>query len=96
VTLAWGHAYGPSESSSASALNYSDHAAEAGMTIPPEPIVFMKATSAVTGPNDDIEIPLGESKTDWEAELGVVIGAPAKYVSEDQALKHVAGYCICE
>jgi len=75
-------------------LNYSDHAAEAGMTIPPEPIVFMKATSAVTGPNDDIEIPLGGSKTDWKAELGVVIGAPAKYVSEDQALKHVAGYCI--
>ncbi|MGB8014063.1 MAG: fumarylacetoacetate hydrolase family protein [Terriglobales bacterium] len=75
-------------------LNYSDHAAEAGMTIPPEPIVFMKATSAVIGPNDDIEIPLGGSKTDWEAELGVVIGAPAKYVSEEQALKHVAGYCI--
>lgn len=75
-------------------LNYSDHAAEAGMTIPPEPIVFMKATSAVTGPEDDIEIPLGGCKVDWEGELGVVIGAPAKYVTEEKALDHVAGYCI--
>ncbi len=75
-------------------LNYSDHAAEAGMTIPPEPIVFMKATSAVSGPNDDIEIPLGGSKVDWEGELGIVIGAPAKYISEDRALDHVAGFCI--
>ena len=75
-------------------LNYSDHAAEAGMKIPPEPIIFMKATSAVVGPNDDIEIPLRGSKTDWEAELGVVIGKPAKYVRQDNALEHVAGYCI--
>ncbi len=75
-------------------LNYSDHAAEAGMVIPPEPIVFMKATSAIMGPNDDIEIPRHGKKTDWEAELGVVIGASAKYVSEEQALDHVAGYCI--
>ncbi len=75
-------------------LNYSDHAAEAGMVIPPEPIVFMKATSAIIGPNDDIEIPLGGKKSDWEAELGVIIGAPAKYVSEENALHHVAGYCI--
>jgi len=63
------------------------------MVIPPEPIVFMKATSAVIGPNDDIEIPLSGQKTDWEAELGIVIGAPAKYVSEERALDHVAGYC---
>ena len=75
-------------------LNYSDHAAEAGMVIPPEPIVFMKATSAITGPNDDIEIPMRGEKTDWEAELGVVIGATAKYVDEENALDHVAGYCI--
>jgi 2-keto-4-pentenoate hydratase/2-oxohepta-3-ene-1,7-dioic acid hydratase in catechol pathway len=75
-------------------LNYSDHASEAGMTIPPEPIVFMKATSAVNGPYDAIEIPLGGSKVDWEGELGVVIGASAKYVPEEKALDHVAGYCI--
>jgi 2-keto-4-pentenoate hydratase/2-oxohepta-3-ene-1,7-dioic acid hydratase in catechol pathway len=75
-------------------LNYSDHAAEAGMTIPPEPIVFMKATSAVTGPHDDLEMPLGATKMDWEGELGIVIGAPAKYVPEERALDHVAGYCI--
>lgn len=74
-------------------LNYSDHAAEAGMVIPPEPIVFMKATSAIIGPNDEVEIPLGGQKTDWEAELGIVIGAPAKYVSQERALDHVAGYC---
>lgn len=75
-------------------LNYSDHAAEAGMTIPPEPIVFLKATSAVTGPNDDVEIPRGATKSDWEGELGVVIGTPAKYVREENALRHVAGYCV--
>jgi len=75
-------------------LNYSDHAAEAGMTIPPEPIIFMKATSAVMGPNDAIEIPRGSQATDWEVELGFVIGAPAKYVSEERALDHVAGYCV--
>ena len=75
-------------------LNYSDHAAEAGMAIPPEPIVFMKATSAVSGPYDDIEVPREGTKVDWEGELGVVIGASAKYVSEERALEHVAGYCV--
>lgn len=75
-------------------LNYSDHAAETGATVPPEPIIFMKATSAIVGPNDTIEIPRGSEKTDWEVELGVVIGKTAKYVSEDEALDHVAGYCL--
>ncbi|HEV7252169.1 MAG TPA: fumarylacetoacetate hydrolase family protein [Mesorhizobium sp.] len=75
-------------------LNYSDHAAETGATVPPEPIIFMKATSAICGPNDDVEIPRGSQKTDWEVELGVVIGRPAKYVSEAEALDHVAGYCV--
>ncbi|MBL4739944.1 MAG: fumarylacetoacetate hydrolase family protein [Sneathiella sp.] len=74
-------------------LNYSDHAEEAGMPIPEEPIVFMKATTAICGPNDDIEIPRGSKKTDWEVELGVVIGTRAKYVSVENALDHVAGYC---
>jgi 2-keto-4-pentenoate hydratase/2-oxohepta-3-ene-1,7-dioic acid hydratase in catechol pathway len=75
-------------------LNYSDHAAETGATVPPEPIIFMKATSAITGPNDVIEIPRGSLKTDWEVELGVVIGKTAKYVSEEDAMEHVAGYCV--
>ena len=75
-------------------LNYSDHAAETGATVPPEPIIFMKATSAIVGPNDDVEIPRGSLKTDWEVELGVVIGKHTKYVSEDEALDHVAGYCL--
>jgi 2-keto-4-pentenoate hydratase/2-oxohepta-3-ene-1,7-dioic acid hydratase in catechol pathway len=75
-------------------LNYSDHAAETGATVPPEPIIFMKATSAITGPNDPIEIPRGSKKTDWEVELGVVIGKPAKYVAESEAMDHVAGYCL--
>jgi 2-keto-4-pentenoate hydratase/2-oxohepta-3-ene-1,7-dioic acid hydratase in catechol pathway len=75
-------------------LNYSDHAAEAKMTVPPEPIVFMKANSAICGPDDDIEIPRGGAKVDWEVELAVVIGTRAKYVSEAQALDHVAGYCV--
>ncbi len=74
-------------------LNYSDHAAETGMSIPEEPIVFMKATTAICGPNDDIEIPRNSEKTDWEVELGVVIGKRAKYVSEADALNYVAGYC---
>ncbi|MEE2659694.1 MAG: fumarylacetoacetate hydrolase family protein [Candidatus Latescibacterota bacterium] len=74
-------------------LNYSDHAKETGMPIPEEPIVFMKATSAINGPNDPIVIPRGSTKTDWEVELGVVIGSEAHYVSEDDALNHVAGYC---
>lgn len=75
-------------------LNYSDHAAETGATVPPEPIIFMKATSAIVGPNDALEIPRGSLKTDWEVELGVVIGKTAKYVSEAEALDHVAGYCV--
>jgi 2-keto-4-pentenoate hydratase/2-oxohepta-3-ene-1,7-dioic acid hydratase in catechol pathway len=75
-------------------LNYSDHAAESGMAIPAEPILFMKATSAICGPNDDIVIPRGSQKTDWEVELGVIIGQPAKYVEEANALSHVAGYCV--
>ena len=75
-------------------LNYSDHAAESGMAVPKEPIVFMKATSSIVGPNDNLEIPRGSTKTDWEVELGVVIGKTAKYVSAEQALSHVAGYCV--
>lgn len=75
-------------------LNYSDHAAETGATVPPEPIIFMKATSAIVGPDDAIEIPRGSEKTDWEVELGVVIGKTAKYVSEEDAMDHVAGYCV--
>ncbi len=75
-------------------LNYSDHAAESGMALPAEPIVFMKATSAICGPNDDVVIPRGSTKTDWEVELGVVIGSTAKYVSQEEALSHVAGYCV--
>ena len=75
-------------------LNYSDHAAETGAEVPPEPVIFMKATSAICGPNDPIIIPRGSEKTDWEVELGVVIGKPAKYVSEADALNHVAGYCV--
>jgi 2,4-didehydro-3-deoxy-L-rhamnonate hydrolase len=75
-------------------LNYSDHAAEAGMPIPKEPIVFMKATSCLSGPSDPIMLPKGSKKTDWEVELGVVIGTVARSVSEKEALSHVAGYCI--
>jgi 2-keto-4-pentenoate hydratase/2-oxohepta-3-ene-1,7-dioic acid hydratase in catechol pathway len=75
-------------------LNYADHAAESGLQVPPEPVIFMKATSAICGPNDPILIPRGSVKTDWEVELGVVIGKPAKYVSEADALQHVAGYCV--
>ncbi|MDR5795123.1 fumarylacetoacetate hydrolase family protein [Caballeronia sp. LZ008] len=75
-------------------LNYSDHAAETGATVPPEPIIFMKATSAIVGPNDSIEIPRDSLKTDWEVELGVVIGKTAKYVGEADAMNHVAGYCV--
>ena len=75
-------------------LNYRDHAAESNMAIPTEPPLFLKATSAIVGPNDDVEIPRGSEKTDWEVELGVVIGLRAKNVSIEQALAHVAGYCI--
>ena len=77
-------------------LNYSDHAAESGMAVPKEPIVFMKATSCIVGPNDNIELPRGSVKTDWEVELGVVIGKPAKYATEQDALSHVAGYCVVD
>jgi ureidoglycolate lyase len=75
-------------------LNYADHAAESGAPIPKEPIVFMKATSAVCGPNDDVEIPKGSEKTDWEVELGIVIGKPAKYAPENHVMDYVAGYCV--
>jgi 2,4-diketo-3-deoxy-L-fuconate hydrolase len=75
-------------------LNYSDHAKEAGMPIPAEPIVFMKATTCITGPNDDVIQPKNSTKLDWEIELGIVIGTQAKYVSEAEALSHVAGYAI--
>lgn len=75
-------------------LNYSDHAAETGAAVPPEPVVFMKATSAIVGPDDDVLIPRGSEKTDWEVELGVVIGKTAKYVSEAEAMEYVAGYCV--
>ena len=75
-------------------LNYSDHAAETGATVPPEPIIFMKATSAICGPDDGIVIPRGSVKTDWEVELAFIIGRKAKYVSEADALDHVAGYCV--
>lgn len=74
-------------------LNYSDHAAETGAAVPKEPILFMKATSSISGPNDDIVLPRGSLKTDWEVELGVVIGSHTKYVSEADALSHVAGFC---
>ena len=75
-------------------LNYSDHAAESGMVVPAEPVIFMKATSAISGPDDDVVIPRGAKKADWEVELGVVIGKPAKYADQADALSHVAGYCV--
>jgi len=75
-------------------LNYSDHAIESGMAIPSEPVLFLKPTSALCGPYDDVEIPRGAEKTDWEVELGIVIGKTAKYVSEADALEYVAGYCV--
>jgi 2-keto-4-pentenoate hydratase/2-oxohepta-3-ene-1,7-dioic acid hydratase in catechol pathway len=75
-------------------LNYADHAAESGMEVPPEPVIFFKATSAICGPNDPVRIPRGSKKTDWEVELGVVIGREARYVEEEDAMDHVAGYCV--
>ncbi len=75
-------------------LNYADHAAESGLKVPAEPVLFLKANSAICGPDDPIIIPRGSVKTDWEVELGVVIGRPAKYVTEAEALSHVAGYCV--
>jgi 2-keto-4-pentenoate hydratase/2-oxohepta-3-ene-1,7-dioic acid hydratase in catechol pathway len=75
-------------------LNYSDHAEETGMQVPPEPIMFFKATSAVTGPNDDVLIPRNSIKSDWEVELGIIIGKEAKYISEEESQDHIAGYCV--
>ncbi len=75
-------------------LNYSDHAAETGAAVPEEPVIFMKATSSIIGPNDEVEIPRASIKTDWEVELGIVIGTPAKYVDEASAMAHVAGFCV--
>jgi 2-keto-4-pentenoate hydratase/2-oxohepta-3-ene-1,7-dioic acid hydratase in catechol pathway len=75
-------------------LNYVDHAAESGMPIPDEPVIFMKATSAIQGPYDDVELPINCQKADWEVELGIVIGKQTKYISEKDALSHVAGLCV--
>jgi len=75
-------------------LNYSDHAAEAGMAVPSEPIIFMKATTSITGPNDKVIVPKGSTKLDWEVELAVVIGKKAQYVSQDKAIDYVAGYTV--
>jgi len=75
-------------------LNYADHAAEAGLTVPAEPVLFTKAISCLSGPNDDVMLPQGSRKSDWEVELGVVIGSVARYVTRADALKHVAGYCV--
>jgi 2-keto-4-pentenoate hydratase/2-oxohepta-3-ene-1,7-dioic acid hydratase in catechol pathway len=75
-------------------LNYSDHAAESGLPVPSEPILFSKATSAIVGPNDNVEIPRNSSETDWEVELGVIIGKKAKYINEDEAEDYIAGYCV--
>ena len=75
-------------------LNYADHAAEAGLPVPTEPIVFMKANSCIQGPNDDVMLPKGSTKVDWEVELGIVIGTEARHVSQKNALNHVAGYCL--
>src|SRR5690348_17327836 len=76
-------------------LNYADHAAEAGMPVPKEPIVFLKSLSAYCGPDDDVKLPRGSKKLDWEVELGIVIGKLARYVPEHEAMEHVAGYCVC-
>ena len=75
-------------------LNYRDHAAESGMALPPEPVLFLKATTSINGPNDDVILPKGATKGDWEVELGIVIGTKAQYVAEKDAFKYVAGYCI--
>ncbi|WP_298848979.1 fumarylacetoacetate hydrolase family protein [uncultured Ruegeria sp.] len=75
-------------------LNYADHAAESGLELPQEPVIFFKATSAINGPNETVEIPRGSVKTDWEVELGVVIGKETKYVTEAEAMDHIAGYCV--
>jgi 2-keto-4-pentenoate hydratase/2-oxohepta-3-ene-1,7-dioic acid hydratase in catechol pathway len=76
-------------------LNYADHAAEAGMPVPKEPIIFLKSIGAMCGPNDDVKMPRGSKKLDWEVELGIVIGRKASYVPENDAMSYVAGYCVC-
>ena len=76
-------------------LNYADHAAETGMPVPKEPIIFLKSLGALCGPNDDVKMPRGSKKLDWEVELGIVIGKTARYVPEHEAMDHVAGYCVC-
>jgi ureidoglycolate lyase len=76
-------------------LNYADHAAEAGMPVPKEPIIFLKSLGAMCGPNDDVKMPRGSKKLDWEVELGIVIGKKASYVAENESLNYVAGYCVC-
>ncbi len=76
-------------------LNYADHAAEAGMPVPKEPIIFLKSLGALCGPNDDVKLPRGSKKLDWEVELGIVIGKTARYVPEHEAMDYVAGYCVC-
>jgi ureidoglycolate lyase len=76
-------------------LNYADHAAEAGMPVPKEPIIFLKSLGAMCGPNDDVKMPRGSKKLDWEVELGIVIGRKASYVPEHDSLNYVAGYCVC-
>ena len=76
-------------------LNYADHAAEAGMPLPKEPIIFLKSLGALCGPNDDVKMPRGSKKLDWEVEFGIVIGKTARYVPEHNAMDHVAGYCVC-
>ena len=75
-------------------LNYADHAKESGLEVPPEPVIFFKATSAIIGPNDNVEIPRKSVKSDWEVELGIVIGKETKYISESQSQSHIAGYCV--
>mgnify|MGYP001413152242 CR=1 FL=1 len=75
-------------------LNYADHAKESGLEVPPEPVIFFKATSAIVGPNDNVEIPRKSVKSDWEVELGIVIGKETKYISESQSQSHIAGYCV--
>ncbi len=75
-------------------LNYADHAKESGIDVPREPVIFTKAVSSICGPNDNVEVPRGSEKTDWEVELAVVIGTPGKYIDEADALNHVAGYCV--
>jgi 2,4-diketo-3-deoxy-L-fuconate hydrolase len=93
-TPRFGTPYGGVEKFIAVGLNYSDHAAESNLPVPSEPVVFMKSTGCIVGPNDDVMLPKDSVKTDWEVELGIVIGSTTRYVSEARALDHVAGYCV--